>query len=214
MSGDTKIYVSYNQVHEIIKKAVAKYRIGQEFQPDLIIAIGGGGFIPARILRTFIKRQGNKNILIQAIGLSLYEDIHDISDESAVALAKATNQVIKTQWLSFGPPVATTLVGKSILIVDEVDDTRTTLSYAVQELRKDIAEQEKKFIKEHPGKKVPETKLGIFVLHNKKKEKKMQLPDESIVRAGRYWAADETADRWIVYPWEAIDIEEHTQKCV
>lgn len=46
--------------------------------PDLFIAIGGGGFIPARILRTFCKNieNGNKrNIPIQAVGLYLYESM-------------------------------------------------------------------------------------------------------------------------------------------
>ncbi|CAG8443605.1 9690_t:CDS:2 [Ambispora gerdemannii] len=212
MSNDSKVYVSYNQ----IKDTVERYRINEEFKPDLMIAIGGGGFIPARILRTFLKRQNNKNIPIQAIGLSLYEELF-VSTESEQAkndsaLAKLGNQVIKTQWLQFGPPVVTTLLGKNILIVDEVDDTRTTLAYAIQELTKDIDELKKKFILEYPGKDVPATRLAVFVLHNKIKEKRMEIPDESIVNGGRYWAAKEVPDRWIVYPWESTDIEEHTEK--
>lgn len=47
--------------------------------PDLFIAIGGGGFIPARILRTFCKYTLDgtvkKNIPIQAVGLVLYESM-------------------------------------------------------------------------------------------------------------------------------------------
>jgi hypoxanthine phosphoribosyltransferase len=103
-------------------------------------------------------------------------------------------------------------LGKNILIVDEVDDTRTTLSYAVQELSKDIEEEKRKFLQENPGSIVPETKFAVFVLHNKKKEKRMELPDPSIIKEGRYYAAKETPDRWLVYPWEANDIEEHTNK--
>ncbi|KAG9289128.1 hypothetical protein G9A89_022437 [Geosiphon pyriformis] len=181
-----------------------------------MIAIGGGGFIPARILRTFLTRQNRKNIPIQAIGLSLYEDLYvSTQDEQALqaaTLGKSGTQVIKTQWLHFGPPIVTTLLGKNILIVDEVDDTRTTLAYAVQELTKDIEELKKKFVFEHPGEEIPETKLGVFVIHNKKKEKRMEIPDVSILKGGRYWAANETPDRWLVYPWEAADIEEHTKK--
>ena len=48
-------------------------------EPTLFIAIGGGGFIPARILRTFLKTSSDggkkKNIPIQAVGLTLYEDM-------------------------------------------------------------------------------------------------------------------------------------------
>ncbi|CAG8456243.1 9206_t:CDS:2 [Ambispora leptoticha] len=212
MSIESKVYVSYNQ----IKDTVERYRINEDFKPDLMIAIGGGGFIPARILRTFLKRQNNKNIPIQAIGLSLYEDLYvsneDEQAENAKALGKLGSQVIKTQWLQFGPPVATTLLGKNILIVDEVDDTRTTLAYAVEELNKDIKELRQKFILEHPGMNPPETRLAVFVLHNKLKKKRMEISDESIVNGGRYWAAREVPDKWIVYPWEAVDIEDHTEK--
>ena len=38
------------------------------FNPDVIIAIGGGGFIPARILRTHIK------VPILAVSVELYDD--------------------------------------------------------------------------------------------------------------------------------------------
>ena len=60
------------QIAETAKK------IKEEFRPDLIVAIGGGGFYPARVLRTYLKVQSKvdpnkqRNIPIQAIGLSLY----------------------------------------------------------------------------------------------------------------------------------------------
>lgn len=53
--------------------------IKEEFNPDLMVAIGGGGFYPARVLRTYLKVPSKvdpaklRNIPIQAIGLSLYE---------------------------------------------------------------------------------------------------------------------------------------------
>lgn len=52
------------------------------------------------------------------------------------------------------------LVGKRILIVDEVDDTRTTLEYAVRELEKDVQAASEKL--GYGGEK---TKFSIFVLH-------------------------------------------------
>ena len=94
------------------------------------------------------------------------------------------------------------LVGKSILIVDEVDDTRTTLEYAVKELEKDVEAARQKL-----GSK-EETKFSIFVLHNKDKQKKGHLPG-GMVEEGRYLAAVTTGDVWICYPWEATDIDEH-----
>jgi hypoxanthine phosphoribosyltransferase len=52
------------------------------------------------------------------------------------------------------------LIGKSILIVDEVDDTRTTLEYAVKELEKDVEIASQKL-----GRGGEKTKFNIFVLH-------------------------------------------------
>lgn len=51
------------------------------------------------------------------------------------------------------------LVGKNILIVDEVDDTRTTLEYAVRELQKDVEEAAQKAGSNE------RTHFSIFVLH-------------------------------------------------
>jgi hypothetical protein len=55
------------------------------------------------------------------------------------------------------------LVGKNILIVDEVDDTRTTLDYAVRELEKDVERKRKELLAE--GWEGGETRFFIFVLH-------------------------------------------------
>jgi hypoxanthine phosphoribosyltransferase len=89
------------------------------------------------------------------------------------------------------------LIGKNILIVDEVDDTRTTLEYAVRELEKDVQEQA---VRE--GREGEKTQFSIFVLHNKDKPKKGKVPDE-MVDGGRYLAAKTVGDVWINYPWEA-----------
>ncbi|KAG0373585.1 hypoxanthine-guanine phosphoribosyltransferase, partial [Mortierella sp. AD032] len=135
----SKIHVSYNQIHTMVKETVDSMHLNEDFQPDIMVAIGGGGFIPARILRTFLKKKNNKNISIQAIGLSLYEDLEiwkatHGDDESPASMEP---EVIKTQWLNFDSS-ETSLIGRNILIVDEVDDTRRTLAYAVRELTKDL----------------------------------------------------------------------------
>jgi len=97
------------------------------------------------------------------------------------------------------------LVGKNVLIVDEVDDTRTTLEYAVRELEKDVEAARK--LKDMQGEE-GKTRFSIFVLHNKEKEKRGMLPKE-LIEGGRYAAAVTTGDVWLVYPWEARDIDEH-----
>lgn len=56
------------------------------------------------------------------------------------------------------------LVGKNILIVDEVDDTRTTLEYAVRELEKDVEVKRREMEREGNG-MGPKTRFFVFVLH-------------------------------------------------
>lgn len=198
-----KVYISYNNVHKLCQEAAET--IKAKFKPDLMVAIGGGGFIPARILRTFLKEPGQKNIPIQAIGLSLYEDLGVAEEEAEAAGA----QVIRTQWLDFGTMAqrSVDLIGKTVLIVDEVDDTRTTLHYALSELEKDVKEQTEKL-----GRKEKTTFL-IFVLHNKDKPKKAELP-KAMIEEGRYIASRTVPDFWIAYPWESKDIETHTANAI
>lgn len=197
-----KIFVTYNQVHKLCQES-AKELV--KFDPQVIIAIGGGGFIPARILRTFLKRakEGrSKNIPIQAIGLSLYEDMGTDDYEEKIG-----KEVIRMQWLDFSAlnTHKIDLIGKHILIVDEVDDTRTTLHYAVSELQKDLDALAKQL-----GRENEKTVLSVFVLHNKNKPKHAELP-EDMMSSGRYVAAATTGDEWIAYPWEADNIDEHTR---
>lgn len=64
-AADGKVYFSYAQIHATVAGLVPRVK---EFKPDVIIAIGGGGFIPARMLRTQVK------VPILAVSLELYDD--------------------------------------------------------------------------------------------------------------------------------------------
>ncbi|KAK4542208.1 hypothetical protein LTR36_007056 [Oleoguttula mirabilis] len=199
-----KVYVTYNEVHQLCQASAP--RILAAFKPNLIIAIGGGGYVPARILRSFLKQPGSANIPIQAIGLSLYESLGTADDGAAATetqIEAPGTKVTRTQWLDLGSLEMANLIGKNVLIVDEVDDTRTTLEYAVKELEKDVATAARE-----AGRGGEATQFSIFVLHNKGKGKKGSLPRE-MMEGGRYLAAVTVGDVWINYPWEATDIEEH-----
>ncbi|KZV68947.1 PRTase-like protein [Peniophora sp. CONT] len=187
--------VTYNQVHKSIKACAEQ--IKTEFTPDVLIAIGGGGFFPARVLRTFLKNtQTKQNIPIYAIGLSLYESLPGTTAEMI------GEEVVRTQWL--GPETHKALIGRRALIVDEVDDSRKTLQYAVAELQKDV-EREIQALPE-AERDAARTKFGIFVVHNKRKTKLGKIPDDV-----KYFQAAETDDVWLDYPWEAIDIDAHDE---
>ena len=60
-----KLHYSYDDITNLIKNNIQKIK---EFDPDYIIAIGGGGLIPARIIRNYINRH------IYVVTLSLYND--------------------------------------------------------------------------------------------------------------------------------------------
>jgi hypoxanthine phosphoribosyltransferase len=114
-----------------------------------MIAIGGGGYVPARILRSFLKQPGSPNIPIQAIGLSLYETLpshHPSGANTPGEIEQLGTKVTRTQWLDL------TSLGEM--------ETRTTLEYAVKELEKDVEIARQKL-----GSKGEKTVFSVFVLH-------------------------------------------------
>lgn len=165
--AEEKLYVSYNTVHKLIAK-LAKRLDKDGFDPDVIVAIGSGGFLPARIIKTRINRP------IYAVGISYYGIDKKHADHPT-----------KIQWID---EVQEQLRGKKILLIDEVDDTRATLSYCVRELLRYEPEE-----------------IAVLILHNKLKKKDAEFPAE----IKRYYPALEVEDIWIKYPWDADDIEEH-----
>ncbi|KAF9820606.1 hypothetical protein IEO21_01309 [Rhodonia placenta] len=192
MGEPEHLHMTYNDIHNLIRAAADRIA---EFKPDMLIAIGAHGFFPARVMRTFLKDTATKrNIPIHAIGLSLYESLPGTTAE------QIGNEVIRTQWL--GPESGRILLGRRALIVDEVDDSRKTLQYAISELQKDV-ERELAALPESE-RKAQRTQFAVFVVHNKLKPKLGELPPDV-----PYYAGDEVEDVWLDYPWEAVDIDEH-----
>jgi uncharacterized protein len=164
-----KRYFSYRQIHRTVRDLAARV-IADGYDPDVIVAIGTGGFIPARILKTFIDRP------ILTVGIRLYDENNQPADQPR-----------KVQWID---EVEKKLSGKRILLVDEVDDTCTTLEYCLRELLSHGPEE-----------------TAVAVLHRKRKPKRGVIPRE----VKRYWAGEEMDDLWVVYPWDAEDIDEHCE---
>lgn len=113
MAEIKKIYFTYNQIHRTCQ-SLAQSIIGSGFQPDLTVAIGTGGFIPARILKTYLGRP------ILTVGVALYNDKNEIDGSPR-----------KIQWID---EVERKLKGKKVLLIDEIDDSRMTLAYCLREL--------------------------------------------------------------------------------
>ena len=105
-----KIKYSYYEIHQLCMNNGPKLK--RDFKPDVILAIGGGGLIPARILRNSL------NVPIYVVSLSTYDEENNPIDVPRVI-----------QWMDFSE-----LKNKKILIVDEVDDTRKTLEFVINKL--------------------------------------------------------------------------------
>ncbi|WP_457558723.1 phosphoribosyltransferase [Candidatus Harpocratesius sp.] len=112
---DGEYYFTYTQMHRLVQKLANKIK-DSGFNPDFMIAIGTGGFIPARILKIYINRK------ILTVGLSYY-------DENDIRMDK----LHRIQWLDDDQEK---LKGKNVLLVDEVNDTGRTLEYTLKELLK------------------------------------------------------------------------------
>lgn len=108
-----KIYYSYNDIHNLCIEISDK--IKEEFNPDLILAIGGGGFIPARIMRTKL------NVPIYAISVKSYDDNNN------------NNTINVLQWIN-----KEHIENKRVLIVDEIDDTRKTLDFVTNKVKNEL----------------------------------------------------------------------------
>ena len=162
-----KKYYSYEQIHKLIETTANQ--IQKEYRPDYIISISGGGSIPSRILRTYLK------VPILCVGLVLYSN--DNTQEGKPKI---------TQW--FDTINQENIKGKKVLVVDEVDDTRKTLSCCVKELWKCGVED-----------------IGVMVIHNKIKQKlaKLAIPNE------KYFVCEQIEDIWINYPWECNDMNNY-----
>lgn len=164
------IAFSYAEIHRTVAKLAAQIQ-ASGFSAEAIVAIGSGGYIPARMMKTYLK------LPIYTVGISLY-----LEDKTTLPSPR------KIQWLD---EVEQKLTGKSILLVDEVDDSRTTLEYCIREL-----------LRHEPA------KLGVAVLHNKNKEKLGAIPGE----VAAYWAGQELPNAWVQYPWDALEIDPHEEK--
>jgi hypoxanthine phosphoribosyltransferase len=116
-----KLYFSYEQIHQLVEELAPK--ILDTFQPEIIVGIGGGGFVPARILRSYLR------IPFLAVGMRLYNDVTDQAEE----------RIVKTQWFDDNCDPWKTLHCRRVLIVDEIDDSRRTLQFCAEQIMKDYA---------------------------------------------------------------------------
>ena len=157
MSSVEKIYYTYEDIHNLVRKVAKKIK-DDNYEPDVMVAVAGGGYIPGRILRNEFKKP------LVGISMNYYNEKDEIQEKANIY-----------QWVT-----EEEVRDKKILIVDEVDDTRKTLHYIIENI-----------------KQLKPKEIGIAVLNNKMKTKKPFEVDDI-----RYYCAEENEDKWIVYPWD------------
>ena len=167
-----KLYITFEKTHNLIRKIAHDIK-NDNWDPDCIVAIAAGGFIPSRILRNFIKKD------IYVVGLKRYIDEN-----------LTHNIPVKIQWID---EVEKKIKGKKVLLVDEIDDTKITLSYCLKEL-----------LKHKP------MEIRVAVIHKKIKKKKAEFPEE----IKNIYIGEEVPDIWVKYPWDTLDIEKHNINAV
>lgn len=146
-----QVEYTYDQIHKIVADMAPSIS-----DIDAIVAIGGGGLVPARILRNFLK------VPVYVVTLESYN-------------GSQKGEIYKRQWID-----QEAVRDKRVLVVDELNDTGSTLVYCVNELQRCLP-----------------TSVAVAVVHDKKKEKDATLPPDIVYHVGEY-----VGDQWIVYPWE------------
>lgn len=116
MSELKKVFYSYDQIHAIVKTMAANIvKSGKKI--DFIVSIATGGWIPARILRTFLPYIAELPMPLFSVGIVNYDSRDRLLTETLIV-----------QELPAGLEVE----GKNVLLVDEVADSGGTFIKAVE----------------------------------------------------------------------------------
>lgn len=140
----------WNQIYKMLLNLTEKIR-KNNFNPDIIVGVSRGGWPPARVLSDLL---GNPNLA-------------NVKAEFYLGVAETKEEPVLTQ------PVSMKVVGKKVLVVDEVADTGKSL----------------KLVKEHIIEKGA-TEVKIATVYYK---------PWSIVKPDYY---EKESSKWIVFPWE------------
>jgi hypoxanthine phosphoribosyltransferase len=100
--------VTWHQSYALAKKLAERIR-KSGFRPDIVIAIGRGGYVPARVVCDFLLQERLTSIKIEHWGIAAHR-----MDRATICF-----------------PIAVDITGQSVLIVDDVTDTGETLVAAV-----------------------------------------------------------------------------------
>jgi len=118
MAEVKKIRYSYDQLHNLVRK-IAEDVTKSGIKIDIVVGIATGGWIPARILRTFLPHDGRFPKPLYSLGIINYDSEDNLLDDPTIV-----------QDL----PVNIGFHNKNVLLVDEVADSGGTFVRAKEYL--------------------------------------------------------------------------------
>jgi hypoxanthine phosphoribosyltransferase len=104
-------FVSWGKITNLVH-TLANRIYDSGYQPDIVIAIARGGYVPARLLCDHL----------------------DIYNLTSMRIAHYTRGVDKSEAARLSMPLNTDIRGMRVLLVDDVDDTGDTLQLALEHL--------------------------------------------------------------------------------
>jgi len=110
MTEVKKVRYTYDQLHNLVKK-IADDITGSGIKIDIVVGIATGGWIPARILRTFLPHDGRFPKALYSIGIINYDSDDNFLDDPTIVQDLPVNIGFRN---------------KSVLLVDEVADSGST----------------------------------------------------------------------------------------
>ena len=118
--------ISWKRVYLMARKLAFMIR-GDNFKPDVIVAIARGGYVPARILCDFLDVKTLASIRVE----------HYLPGANMQKVARLTD------------PLVIDIKGKNVLLVDDVNDTGDTLEVAVSHLKGFLAKDVRVAVLDH-----------------------------------------------------------------
>ena len=117
-----KRYIRWDDVHshtEILYEKINKITNENNIELNSIVAIGTGGWIPGRIIKT------------------CFDDKLPIETATFESYTNDNNQknIQKKQWLT-EKFIDENVTNKNVLVIDELNDTGVTINYCIEELKK------------------------------------------------------------------------------
>jgi len=153
---------TWTQIYNMLLNLAEKIR-KDRFEPDIIVGVSRGGWPPARVLSDLL---GNPNLA-------------NVRAEFYLGVAETKEEPVLTQ------PVSVEVVGKRVLVVDEIADSGKSL----------------KLVKEHTIEKGAK-EVRIATVYYK---------PWSIVKPDYY---EKETSCWVVFPWEIKEtIRKIVKKC-